>query len=582
MLKLFNRLRPRDWVYIFIMLVFILVQVYCDVTLPDYISKMSPGITNDKAWEYVWIMVAFVFGSMVATIIASYFAAVIATQYGRRLRADVFSKVQTFGFSEINKFSTASLITRSSNDIAQVQTAFISILRMGISAPISVIWAVIKISDTNGLLMLSGGGWILFMLVVFTIMIFMFLPKMVKIQKAQDKLNGVARENLTGLRVVKAYSAAKFQEDKFDQVATEVKSLDLYVNRVGTFFWPFISLIINALSLTMYWIGAHLVGDGFLGGEPFDAMKIVGTTTLFVQVLFSFMGIIMVFILVPRAIVSARRINEVLETTTSVNDVAHPVPFTKSGEIEYRDVSFKYPGAEEYVLKNISFTAHKGQTVAFIGGTGSGKSTVVNLLPRFYDCTEGQILVGGQDIKQVKQADLLSSIGYVPQKSLLFSGSVNHNIAYGMNGGSTEDRVATIEKAAKVSSSYDFVSRMEDKFDTHIAQGGKNVSGGQKQRLSIARAVAINPEIFIFDDSFSALDFKTDKAVRAALKAEAGHATSFVVAQRVGSIMEADLIVVLEQGQVVGKGTHNELIHNCEVYKEIALSQLSPKELGLE
>ncbi|MCL1953230.1 MAG: ABC transporter ATP-binding protein/permease, partial [Firmicutes bacterium] len=355
------------------------------------------------------------------------------------------------------------------------------------------------------------------------------------------------------------------------------RKLDLFVNRIGGFFWPFLTIIMNGLSVTIYWIGAKLVGDSVSGSASFEPMQILSTATLFMQVLFSFMGLIFLLILVPRAIVSSKRINEVLDTCPQVQDTSSPIEFEKSGEIEFDNVSFRYPGAEENILSNISFKASPGQMVAFIGSTGSGKSTVVNLVPRFYDCTEGRILIGGQDIKQVKQQDLLSSIGYVPQKALLFSGSVNNNIAYGLPQLDNE----VIEKAAKVASAYDFVSKMDNKFDTHIAQGGKNVSGGQKQRLSIARAVAINPEIFIFDDSFSALDFKTDKAVRAALKQEVGHATSLVVAQRVGSIMDADLIVVLEQGKIAGKGTHKELIRDCEVYREIALSQLSPEELGI-
>ncbi|MCL1944964.1 MAG: ABC transporter ATP-binding protein/permease [Firmicutes bacterium] len=578
MFKLFVRLRPRDWVYIVVMLGFVVLQVFFDITLPDYMAQLNPLETQpDRAWELGWLMVGCVVGSAIASIVASYFAALVATQYGRRLRADVFSKVQTFGFSEINKFSTASLITRSSNDIAQVQMAFITLLRMGVSSPLTAIWAIAKIGSVDGMLTLSGAAWIVGMLLVLAVMILLFLPKLVKVQKTTDRLNSVARENLTGLRVVKAYSAAGFQQDKFDAVATEARKLDLFVNRIGGFFWPFLTIIMNGLSVTIYWIGAKLVGDSVSGSASFEPMQILSTATLFMQVLFSFMGLIFLLILVPRAIVSSKRINEVLDTCPQVQDTSSPIEFEKSGEIEFDNVSFRYPGAEENILSNISFKASPGQMVAFIGSTGSGKSTVVNLVPRFYDCTEGRILIGGQDIKQVKQQDLLSSIGYVPQKALLFSGSVNNNIAYGLPQLDNE----VIEKAAKVASAYDFVSKMDNKFDTHIAQGGKNVSGGQKQRLSIARAVAINPEIFIFDDSFSALDFKTDKAVRAALKQEVGHATSLVVAQRVGSIMDADLIVVLEQGKIAGKGTHKELIRDCEVYREIALSQLSPEELGI-
>jgi ATP-binding cassette subfamily B protein len=563
------------------MLGFLVGQVYFDVTLPDFINKMTPGQTSSgDAWHNGWTMVGLVIGSAICSIIASYFAALVATQYGRRLRADVFAKVQTFGFSEINKFSTASLITRSSNDIAQVQMAFVTMLRMGVSSPLTAIWAIVKIGDTHPSLMVSGGAWIVGMLVVLAILIVLFLPKLVRVQKTTDRLNSVARENLTGLRVVKAYSAAKFQEDKFNDVASTMNKLDLSVNRMSGFIWPFLAVIMNGLSITIYFIGATLVANMMDGGPEFNPAAIIGTVTLFLQVLFSFMGLVFLFILIPRAIVSSRRINEVLDTVPSVSDVSNPQPFQRSGDIKFDKVSFKYPGAEEYVLEDISFEAKAGQFVAFIGSTGSGKSTVINLVPRFYDATDGQILVGGQDIKTVRQSDLLASIGYVPQKAVLFSGSVTDNISYGMSV-DTQDKAEAIERAAKIASAYDFVSKMQDGFDTHIAQGGKNVSGGQKQRLSIARAVAIDPAIFIFDDSFSALDFKTDKAVRAALKHNAGHATSLVVAQRVGSIMEADLIVVLEQGKVVGKGTHQELIHDCQVYREIALSQLTPQELGL-
>ncbi|MDR3021448.1 MAG: ABC transporter ATP-binding protein/permease [Clostridiales bacterium] len=580
MIKLFLRLRPIDWVFAIILLGFVVLQVYFDVTLPDYVNKMLEPTkipSNSDSWENGWKMLLLILGSMTSTIIASYFAAIIATQYGKRLRADVFAKVQTFGFAEINKFSTASLITRSSNDIAQVQMAFITLLRTGVAAPLSAIWAIVKISEVDTQLMLYGGLWILLLIVGLACIIGMFIPKFIKTQKMTDKLNSVARENLTGLRVVKAYNAANYQEDKLNTVAKDVQSLDLFMNRLSAFIWPFMVVIMNGMQLTIYWLGGKLVGDSILGYGSFNAGAIIKTVMLAMQVLFAFMGVVFLFVMIPRAIVSSKRINEVLDTTPSVSDPSHPKSFIKSGDIEFKNVSFKYPGAEECVIKDISFKASAGQTVAIIGSTGSGKSTIVNLLPRFYDATSGEVLVGGVNVKDIKQGDLLSSIGYVPQKSLLFSGTVHQNISYGLD---RQDDQA-VQQASIVASAHEFVTKMDNGYQTHIAQGGKNVSGGQKQRLSIARAVAITPEIFIFDDSFSALDFKTDRAVRDALKQSASNATSLVVAQRVGSIMEADLILVLDQGEVVGKGTHSELIKSCDVYREIAFSQLTAEELGV-
>ena len=578
MIKLFKRFELKDWLLVLVIIGFVVGQVYCDVTLPDYtrdiVDEMTkPGATTNSILSIGLIMLAYAAGSMACTIVVGYFAAHLAGKFSKKLRSSVFEKVQSFSFEETNKFSIPSLITRSTNDIQQTQMAVMMILRFAISAPITAVWAILKINASSAQLTLATAMWVV-LLVAFLITLFLLvLPKFKLIQKLTDKLNGVTRENLTGLRVVKAYNADKYQEEKFSKVNKDITKLHLFTSRIMGLMQPFMMLIMNGLTLTIYWFGASLINQGDL-----SLGSLMAFSNLTMQVLMAFMMLLMLLIMLPRAAVSARRVNEILDTKISVVDPKEEGVFeNKVGQVEFRNVCFRYPGAEEYVLKDISFKVDKGQTVAIIGSTGSGKSTLINLVPRFYDATEGEILIDGLNIKNVKQETLRKKIGYVPQKGVLFFGTVNSNISYGME---MIDSNKIIE-AAEVAMADEFINNMEEKFDSAISQGGKNVSGGQKQRLSIARAVAIDPEIFIFDDSFSALDYKTDSMVRKNLKSYTKDATSLIVAQRIGTILDADMIIVLENGSMVGCGKHTDLIKTNEVYREIALSQLSMEELGL-
>lgn len=577
LIKLLKRFKVTDWLLAVVLVGVVVAQVYFDVTIPDYTEKIFNAMLDRHETSVIighgGTMLLFAGGSMICTIIASYIATYIATRFSAGLRRGVFTKVQSFSFEETNKFSTASLITRSTNDIQQVQMAVIMLLRMAISAPITAVWAILKISASSIELTFASAAWIV-MLVVALISIFsIVLPKFKLVQKLTDKLNGVTRENLTGLRVVKAYNADEYEQEKFGKVNKEVTKVHLFVNRIMGLMNPLMMLVMNGISLTLYWFGASLIN----GSSDLDYAALMKFSTLVMQVLMAFMMLTMLFIMLPRASVSAKRINEVLDTKPTIHDPTISKDFVTSGEVEFKNVSFKYPDANEYVLKDINFKINKGQTVAFIGSTGSGKSTLINLIPRFFDTTEGEILVNGINIKEVSQQKLRSIIGYVPQKGVLFSGSVNSNISYGKDDLPQE----VIQKSAVIAEADEFIVNMQDGYDADISQGGKNISGGQKQRLSIARAVAIDPEIFIFDDSFSALDYTTDKKVRNNLKKNISQATCLIVAQRIGTILDADMIIVLDNGEIVGKGTHKELIHNCEVYREIALSQLSHKELGI-
>jgi len=618
MLRLFGRLKLIDWILIIFLVAAIVGQVYFDVTLPDYTASVMdilsvPNATGSQAWSAGWPMIPISLGSMGCTIVAVFFASLIATNISKYLRADMFKKVQSFGFDELNKFGTPSLITRSTNDIEQVQMAMLFVLRMGVSAPLTAIWAIVKVNARSPQFLVAIIAWVAFLIVAMIILVVVVLPKFGLIQKYTDKINQVARQNLTGLRVVKAYSAEKYEEEKFGKVARDSARLTAFVSRMSGLMMPLMFGILNGLMLTIYLLSANLIngsnvtidagGNAIFDGAVDNMGSIYAFLNLAMQVLFAFIMLLMLFIMVPRAIVSAKRINEVRYTVPMIQDPKDPKPFVPSGEIEFKNVSFKYHGAEACILNNLNFKINEGETVAFIGSTGSGKSTIINLVPRFHDVTEGEILIGGVNIKDVKQEELLKTIGYVPQKSMLFSGTVAENIGFGL----TEQEIAAMmqkpkldldteelpvattpqlqfsemEKVAMVASAHGFVSEMSGGYNAHIAQGGKNVSGGQRQRLSIARAVAIDPKIFIFDDSFSALDYKTDKAVRQSLKDRGKGTTNLIVAQRVGGIMDADKIIVLNEGQMIGIGTHKELMQSCDVYKEIALSQLSKEELGV-
>jgi ATP-binding cassette subfamily B protein len=513
--------------------------------------------------------------SMLATVVVGYLGAKTAAKLGQDLRSNVFKKVVSFSNTEMDKFSTASLITRSTNDIQQIQTLMVMLIRIVFYAPILAIGGVIKVLNTN-----TSMGWIIGVAVLAILSLVMLLfgvvmPKFKIVQKLVDKLNLVTREILTGILVIRAFSTEKHEEERFDKANQDLTKTNLFVTRTMSLMMPLMMLIMNGITILIVWSGAHSIQDG--GMQVGDLMAFIQYT---MQIIMAFLMISMVSIMLPRAAVSAVRVEEILSTEFTIEDPKNIKSFdvNKKGLIEFKDVAFKYPGADEDVLSNISFTAKPGETTAFIGSTGSGKSTLINLIPRFYDITAGEILDDGVNVKDVSQHDLREKIGYVPQKGVLFSGTIESNLKYGRDN-TTEKEVA---RAAKIAQATEFISGMPEGLQTEISQGGTNVSGGQKQRLSIARAIAKNPEIYIFDDSFSALDFKTDTLLRKALKNETVESTVLIVAQRISTILQADQIIVLEEGQVVGRGTHKELLNNCEVYKQIALSQLSKEELDNE
>ena len=535
----------------------------------QYVS-LGLGSTAD-IWREGGIMLAFAACSALCQVASGIAASFVASRLSATLRSKVYAKVESFSIAETNKFSTASLITRTTNDIQQVHMANILTLRMLIYAPIMAIWAICKINASSGELTLATAVAVVILIICIAAIMLAVMPKFKLMQKLTDRLNGVTRENLTGLRVVRAYNAESYQEKKFSKANDAFTNTQLFTGRVMALMSPLMMLVMNGLTLAIYWIGASLMNAGQI-----EYQTIVSFMTLASQVIMAFLMLLMMFILLPRAQVAAKRINEVLETPLSISDPETEEQPSEVGTVEFRDVSFRYPDADADVFEHISFRAEKGQTIAFIGSTGSGKSTLINLVPRFYDATEGEVLVDGVNVKNLKQSTLRSKIGYVPQKGVLFSGTVAENIGFG--GVSDMD---AIEEAARIAEADGFINEMSDGYASMISQGGKNVSGGQKQRLSIARAVALRPEIMIFDDSFSALDYKTDKKVRENLKEHLSGATNLIVAQRIGTIMDADKIIVLDQGKAVGEGTHKELLENCPVYREIALSQLSKEELGL-
>ena len=579
MLKLYKNLKALDWLLVALIVGITVAQVYFTMELTDQIStivgaiqsvSLGLGSTAD-IWREGGIMLAFAACSALCQAASGIAASFVASRLSATLRSKVYAKVESFSIAETNKFSTASLITRTTNDIQQVHMANILTLRMLIYAPIMVIWAICKINASSGELTLATAVAVVILIICIAAIMLAVMPKFKLMQKLTDRLNGVTRENLTGLRVVRAYNAESYQEKKFSKANDAFTNTQLFTGRVMALMSPLMMLVMNGLTLAIYWIGASLMNAGQI-----EYQTIVSFMTLASQVIMAFLMLLMMFILLPRAQVAAKRINEVLETPLSISDPETEEPPSEVGTVEFRDVSFRYPDADADVFEHISFRAEKGQTIAFIGSTGSGKSTLINLVPRFYDATEGEVLVDGVNVKNLKQSTLRSKIGYVPQKGVLFSGTVAENIGFG--GVSDMD---AIEEAARIAEADGFINEMQGGYASMISQGGKNVSGGQKQRLSIARAVALRPEIMIFDDSFSALDYKTDKKVRENLKEHLSGATNLIVAQRIGTIMDADKIIVLDQGKAVGEGTHKELLENCPVYREIALSQLSKEELGL-
>lgn len=624
MIKLYRNLRPVDWMLIALLCGLTVLQVYFTMTLVDYVQKIIQSITYldyhnhpekfgealsalvgtvgwDKIdgqtlsalgvpeervallvavakatvgdiWKSGGMMLLVALGSAAAQMSVGLIASYVSSSLTTRIRSRIYAKIDEFSVREIDSFSTASLITRTTNDVQQVQIANVMMLRMVIAAPITAVWAILKIRATSLELTVATLAAVVVMIVCIACIMIAVLPTFRKMQKLTDRLNSVTRENLTGTRIVRAYNAEAYMENKFDGANREITGRQLFSSRVMGLMSPVMTLVMNGVSLAIYWIGAHLINSG-----ETDYATVTSFMMLASQIIMSFMMLMMMFVLMPRAQVSAGRIHEVLNSSSDVIDPQTETPTAETGTVEFRNVSFGYGKGEEEVLGNISFRAEKGQTIAFIGATGSGKTTLVNLVPRFYDATAGEVLVDGVNVKELKQETLRKKIGIVPQKGILFSGSVKENIAFSDPSIPQE----TIEEAAKIAEADPFIREMPEGYDSPISQGGKNVSGGQKQRLCIARAIATGAEILIFDDSFSALDYKTDRKVRENLAEYAKGTTKLIVAQRIGTIMDADLIVVLDEGKAVGMGKHKDLLRDCPVYREIALSQLSKEELGL-
>lgn len=585
MVKLLKKLTWKDFILAAVAFVFIIVQVWLSLTMPDYMSEITKLVqTKGSKMNDILIaggkMLACALGSLLAAVCTSICASKISSNFSANLRGQVFHKVQSFSMEEIGNFSTASLITRSTNDITQVQMLIVMGLEVLLKAPIMAVWALCKISTKNWQWTASTGVAVVVLLSFVGVCVAVALPKFKKLQSLTDNLNRVTRENLTGLNVVRAYNAEGYQQKKFNDANDDLTKTQLFANRTMGTMMPGIQMVMNGLMLAIYWIGAYLISNA----QMFDKLTIFSDMIVFtqyaMQVVMSFMMLVMIFVLLPRASVSAKRINEVLDMPLSIKDGTKENGIDgKKGEVEFRNVSFCYPDAEKDVIEDISFTAHKGETIAFIGSTGCGKSTVINMIPRFYDATKGEVLVDGVNVKEYTQKALRNKIGYVSQKAVLFTGSIKSNVAYGDNGtkGFTDDDV---KHAIETAQAKEFVDKTEGGVDAFVAQGGSNFSGGQKQRLSIARAICRHPEILIFDDSFSALDYKTDRVLRDTLRKTCADATRFIVAQRIGTIRDADKIIVLDDGKIAGMGKHNELMETCEVYRQIAYSQLSKEELA--
>lgn len=632
MFKLYKRFRPIDWVLTFFIMGFTILQVYCTITMTDYVSKiissitmldyhnnpanmpkeiydlisMLPGVNQNGSisWEVVnnlinqgvipesiaaslssianassldiWfnggMIVLVAFSGSIAQGLIAIMAAYISSNFATTIRSELNEKISNFSLAEINKFSIASLVTRTTNDVQQCQMANLLMMRMIFAAPVTFIWALCKIQVASWELSVATAVAIVVMVLGIATLIMLVVPKFGVIQKKIDRLNGVTEESLLGIRVVRAFNGENYQFEKSENLNSNLTELQLFAGRTMAFMTPIMTIVMNGISLAIYYLGAKLINQGTISYSTVTSFIMLVT-----QIIMSFLMLVMMFVLWPRAEISAKRINEVFDIELSIKDPATEKEFTKQGCVEFKDVCFRYPEASEDVIEHVSFKADKGQTVAFIGSTGSGKSSLVNLVSRLYDVTSGEVLVDGVNVKDVKQSNLRKKIGFVPQKGLLFTGTIKDNIAFGNPNISEEE----IVKAANISCASEFIEAKDEKYDSLISQGGTNVSGGQRQRLCIARAIAINPEILVFDDSFSALDYKTDLKVRDNLKKELKDVTKLIVAARIGTIMDADQILVLDKGKVVGQGTHQELLKNCQVYKEIALSQLSKEELGL-
>ena len=582
MLKLFRNLTKRDICLFLVAVVFIVLGVNLELTMPDYMSKITMLVQTEgsKMSEILLnggYMLACAFGSMLISILVGYLIARVTSDFSLNTRNKLFNKVLSLGMQDVKAFNTSSLITRTTNDITQLEMVLGMGMQLLIKAPVTAVIAVTKILNKNWQWSLATGIAVVVLLTTIGILTVIVMPKFKIVQKLIDKLNGVTRENLTGIRVVRAFNAEEYQEGKFNDVNNRLTNQQLFNQRTFSIMQPMMYLVMHVLSMSIYFMGAFLIAESAMADKLTIFSEMVVFSSYAMQVIMSFLMIAMIITIMPRANVSANRINEVLDTVDSILD-GNVKKGNEDGTVEFKHVYFKYPNAEEYVLEDISFKANKGDVVAFIGSTGSGKSTLINLVPRFYDVTSGEVLVDGVNVKDYDQNSLHNILGYVPQKAVMFNGSVKYNVSYGENGKGKKNN-KLIEEAIKVAQAEDFVTKMDEGYDSHIAQGGTNVSGGQKQRLAIARAIARKPEIYIFDDSFSALDYKTDSVLRKELKKYTKDATSLIVAQRIGTILYADKIIVLDEGKCVGMGTHKELLKNCEVYREIALSQLSKEEL---
>ena len=583
-LRAFKYLKKQEWIFFVICCVFIVFQTWLDLKLPDYMATITTlveteGSEMSEILRNGGYMLLCAVGSMVAAILCGFFAAKIAAGLAKTLREKVYNQTLSFSMEEINDFSTASLINRTTNDITQVQMIVAMGLQLVVKAPIMCVWAIVKITGKSWQWTAATAVAVVVMAVVFVIIIMLAMPKFRMVQKLTDNVNRVTREQLTGLRVVRAYNAESYQQNKFEKANTDLTKTNLFAQRVMAIMQPSIISIQSILSLAIYWIGAYVIDAADITEKIGLFSDMVVFSSYAMMIVLSIMMMAIIFVMLPRASVSAGRILEVINKSVRIQDGTNDEGADGvKGEVEFRNVSFAYPDAGDAVIKNISFTAKRGETVAFIGSTGSGKSTLVNLIPRFYDVTDGAVYVDGRDVRDYRQAALRKKIGYVSQKAILFSGTVESNVAFGDIDDSKAD-MESVKRAVSIAQGTEFVEKMEQKYQANIAQGGANVSGGQKQRLSIARAVARDPEIYIFDDSFSALDYKTDRVLRTTLKREIGDATMLIVAQRIGTIRDADRIVVLDQGEVAGIGTHDELMATCSTYQEIARSQLSEEEL---
>lgn len=584
MIKLFKNLEKKDMCIILIVASLVIFSVFLDLRLPEYMSNITKLVqTENSTMKEILTagahMLVCAIGSLLCTICVGYFTSLLSARFSKNIRRKIFSKVEDFGVAEIKKFSTSSLITRTTNDVTQIEMLLAMGLQMMIKSPVMAIWALAKIIGKSGELSLVTGTGVVIIVITNIFIIKTVSPRFTKIQKLTDDINDVTRENITGIRVVHAFNAEKFEQKRFAKVNEKITKTHLKIQKTFALLDPVMNFVMHFQHLGIYVVGAYLIINSGIADKINTFSNMVVFSSYGIQVIFSFLMLTMIFMILPRAQVSAKRINEVLEEPISIKEGNFTGKTKEIGTVEFNNVSFKYPDADEYLLKNINFKANKGETVAFIGSTGSGKSTLINLIPRLYDATEGEVLVDGVNVKDYKLSELNNKIGYISQTAVMFTGTVAENVAYG-NNGKKKPKLEKIKEAIKIAQAESFIEKMDGSYKAHIARGGTNISGGQKQRLSIARAIARNPEIYIFDDSFSALDYQTDAKLRKELKKSTKEATSLIVAQRIGTIMNADKIIVLDKGECVGIGTHQDLLKKCKIYKEIALSQLSEEELN--